>query len=212
MEALCSSGSHFQKQNPHRPHDRSPFTRILTSYNCSSESIRFCPLQISVLKAGQVHPRTPVDTSALLSRGLPELDIDANEVLLFHGTKHDLAPTIVSHGFDERVAGDGLFGAGIYFAESVTKSDKYCTPGPRSVCSMFLARVALGTPCEQLKGLDAKERRAPARPGGGDRRFDSVLGVTTASHPGALLRRFREFVVYDRRQCYPELLVEFRRI
>jgi hypothetical protein len=45
-----------------------------------------------------------------------------------------------------------------------------------------------------------------------DPRADSVLAPTSATHPGAFLHKYREFIVYDRTQCYPEFLIEFKRV
>ena len=49
---------------------------------------------------------------------------EANEYLLFHGTKEETIKPIVDTGFQVSDNG-GLFGSGCYFAESSTKSDQY---------------------------------------------------------------------------------------
>jgi hypothetical protein len=46
-------------------------------------------------------------------------------VLLFHGTKPDVVDGVVNQGLDSRLGGKGLFGSGIYLAESSTKADQY---------------------------------------------------------------------------------------
>ena len=138
---------------------------------------------------------------------------DIGEVFLFHGTKADLKDVIAHSGFDERVANlAGLFGAGVYFAENSSKSDEYCTPDKTGSCFMFLCRVMLGTPFLAEQPM-RQLRRPPNLPGSNPSQLcDCVIGVTAATHPGAFLQRYREFVVYDRRQAYPELLIEYKRI
>ena len=138
------------------------------------------------------------------------LDRNANEVFLFHGTAPDCADTIANMGFDERVFKlEGLFGAGIYFADCVDKSYAYCkrTSSANKYC-MFVARVVLGIPFEAVEPKN-RARRPPHMPDKPELFFDSVIGVTKKTHSNAYLERYREFVVYDRRQTYPELLVEF---
>jgi len=133
----------------------------------------------------------------------PEL----NEFYLWHGTKPDIVDKIAGGGFDERVSYfdadrkqiGGLFGAGVYFAEHCSKSDQYCTPEPFAPDGTFyliLARVTMLKFFWTEKGLK-NQRRAPDG-------FDSVVGQLSA-------KQYREFIVYDRRQTYPEYIVEYKR-
>ena len=49
-----------------------------------------------------------------------------NEYFLFHGTKTEVKDGIMKQGLDFRLASEGgLFGQGIYFAESSAKADQY---------------------------------------------------------------------------------------
>jgi hypothetical protein len=135
-----------------------------------------------------------------------------NEVLLFHACKPEVAPVIAEQGFDERVCSlGGLFGAAVYFAENASKSGEYATESASGSAFMFLSRVALGRPHmrppqQHLNG----ERRAPCLAMGHTdcthERADSVVCV------GSVRFGYREFMVYDRRQAYPELLIEFKRV
>ena len=51
---------------------------------------------------------------------------EINECYLFHGTKSDIIDAIEQNGFDFRISGEnGMFGKGVYFAESSTKADQY---------------------------------------------------------------------------------------
>ncbi len=43
-------------------------------------------------------------------------------------------------------------------------------------------------------------------------RCDSVMALTKYEDPQADLVRFREYIVYDRRQAYPEFLIEYDRV
>ncbi|EKX49585.1 hypothetical protein GUITHDRAFT_104545 [Guillardia theta CCMP2712] len=99
---------------------------------------------------------------------------------------------------------NGLFGAGIYLAENSSKSDEYCTPNSTGLCYMFLIRAMLGRPYEALNAMN-QQRLAPSG-------YNSVIGVTKATHPGAFLKKYREFIIYDRYQTRLEFIIEFRRV
>ena len=143
----------------------------------------------------------------------------ANEVFLFHGTKPGLEKIIVSAGFEERVCSTaGLFGAAIYLAENSSKSDEYCMPDNGGTCFMFLVRASLGTAVETRVPRNGL-RRPPCVNGD----FDGAGRPTICSHPradsvvapfgpGCFLQKYREFMIYDRHQVYPELLIEFKRV
>ena len=169
--------------------------------------------------------RPAVATSGFRPPPGVQLDGECNEHLLFHGT----IPAVVNavcRGFDVRVARGGLFGGGCYFAENSSKSDEYVPQGAKQY--MFLCRVVLGSPFV-TPGVDIQQltqlRRPPCREGhfdfdnAGQRimppcvhdRCDSLLAVTQATDPAARLHAFREFVVYDHTQCYPEYLIEYER-
>lgn len=85
-----------------------------------------------------------------------DIDVDqaSNELLLLHGTPHfDVAKVIATEGFDHRVAGNGLYGQGTYFAAQTCKAAQYATVHGMSlkastqlVGTMLLARVAIGDP------------------------------------------------------------------
>ena len=48
-----------------------------------------------------------------------------NEYFLFHGTSENASTGIAKQGLDYRLSNKGLFGKGVYFAESSTKADQY---------------------------------------------------------------------------------------
>eukprot|EP00743_Colponemidia_sp_Colp-15_P005508 GILK01005924.1.p1 GENE.GILK01005924.1~~GILK01005924.1.p1 ORF type:complete len:1480 (+),score=188.34 GILK01005924.1:545-4441(+) len=133
------------------------------------------------------------------------LDQLLNEKYLFHGTKHDSVDHICNKGFDERIARlEGMFGAGIYFAEHCSKSDQYVTPDPQGLFYMFVCRVLLGTQVEHTQNSRRQARRPNEVPDQPGRLFDSLVYDANRRHYG-------EFIVYDRTHVYPEYLVAYRR-
>ncbi|WAQ97955.1 PAR14-like protein, partial [Mya arenaria] len=141
---------------------------------------------------------------------------EINEVYLFHGTKPDTIQTICITGLDPRLgSGKAMFGSGIYGAEKSSKADQYTddistrTGGAGNEKKMFLMRVILGKsylctdpnphkykrpPCTQCYKDDCKIH---------DSNFHSVVGDNN--------KLFREFVVYEGVQCYPEYLITYER-
>jgi len=122
-----------------------------------------------------------------------------------------------------------MFGCGIYTADNSSKSCIYshssdCAQvgalytGNQNQCTcyrtngaervMFLCRVCLGTPWIRLEATDPTKplRRPPDREDGTP--YDSVMGECKEFNPSASLA-FREYIVYDRRQCYPEYIIKF---
>eukprot|EP00960_Hanusia_phi_P016326 481512-Hanusia_phi.AAC.1 len=143
----------------------------------------------SIIESRQPRPRTSVKTDRPWMDSLLQRDTESNEVFLFHGTKANFVDSIVDGGLDERVGNlNGMFGAGIYFAEDASKSAGFCSPNHQGLRSMFLVRVVLGCPLVSPGGVSGM-RRPPPDPVSG-RLFDSVIGCP----------RLREFIVYDRNQ------------
>ena len=83
--------------------------------------------------------KSPVDQNGMVSDGPVKsteevdemlkselLSEEINEQFLFHGCKPKFKQIIMRQGFDHRVANpNGMFGAGIYFAEDPVKADQY---------------------------------------------------------------------------------------
>merc|ERR1712232_935484 len=82
------------------------------------------------------------------STSAPDLCAEANEMWLFHGCSHAAAEGITTNEFDlARANPMGLFGGGIYFSESVSKSDEYTVPtmvDGKEQFALLLCRVILG--------------------------------------------------------------------
>uniref|UniRef100_A0A7S1W2A3 Poly [ADP-ribose] polymerase n=1 Tax=Neobodo designis TaxID=312471 RepID=A0A7S1W2A3_NEODS len=139
------------------------------------------------------------------SRWIADLGLrekERNELLLWHGTKPDVVDLIATDGFDERLCKlSGLFGAGVYFADEVSKSDQYVTPTPpndpkNGVYHILLVRVTMGNFANLTTGTkDA--RRAPAG-------CHSIIGQIDRN-------KYREFVTYDGWLAYPEFLIQYKR-
>ena len=129
-----------------------------------------------------------------------------NEAYLFHGTKIENIQDIIENGFDLNKSKAGLYGKAIYLAECSEKADQYTDTKlkRRKQClTMFLVRTALGT----IKHHEEEgPTRLPLRGALGVRSngFDSVLAGSQ--------KRFREFLVFDARQCYPEYLIVYDRV
>ncbi|CAJ1419329.1 unnamed protein product, partial [Effrenium voratum] len=131
----------------------------------------------------------------------------ANEVWLFHGTSHDAAEGITTDDFDLTKANpSGLFGAGVYFAESVSKADEYVkgkVVGGVELFPLLLCRVCLGYVyyCE--------DRRPSARHLEETcllKEWHSVLGDRKKTSG-----TFREFIIYDNLQAFPAYIVYYAR-
>jgi hypothetical protein len=151
-------------------------------------------------------PATAVHTDAQWMAA--ELDARVNEKFMWHGTKPELLNIIEENGFDERMGSlDGMFGAGVYFAEMCSKSDQYCTPRRGHYFYFFLSRVMLGVPFGTQSAMVQKPplRRPPLMAGAQGRPHDSIVYTPHGNH-------YREFIVYDKAQTYPEFLVEYERV
>ena len=130
-----------------------------------------------------------------------EIDESCNESLLIHGTDKRTAQILVRQGFDHRVGRlNGRYGAGCYFAEDFQKSRRYMRKDAGGRRYLLLTRVCMGVPF--VAGTEMKWARRPPTVGASGRMADSVIGVAD--------ERYREFIVYDNRQCIPELLVTLK--
>ncbi|CAF1501761.1 unnamed protein product [Adineta steineri] len=168
---------------------------------------------------------------------MPLLDSQSNEYWLFHGCSHDVLHNLSHAGYDPRVSNlKGMFGGGFYLAENSSKSNQYipcpgcngnaiatsmgCTcPNQRDfIFMMVLYRVILGDVHVALqydrekycKGVEKGKyvRRPPIKTSTTDL-YDSVMGESIR-HGGNRLQ-YREFVLYERGQAYPEYVINFRR-
>merc|ERR1712232_1142960 len=105
----------------------------------------------------------------------------------------------------------GMFGKGIYFAQTPLKIWQYSQVSSHDTQFMLVCDVALGTetemkvagaPPRKIKLLNSIRCRSPCCP-----ECDSVTGVTR-DHGGSL--RALEHVVYNPDQALPRYLLELR--
>jgi len=133
---------------------------------------------------------------------LPEV----NEVYMFHGTSAQAAASIAARDFRINLAGANagtLYGRGIYFAENASKSDEYTRPTGDNLRYMLLCRTVLG----RAYYSDTKETDPRACEDACCRgRFHSVLGDRRKCRG-----TFREFIVFDEEQIYPNYILVYRR-
>eukprot|EP00747_Dinoflagellata_sp_TGD_P122417 gnl/TRDRNA2_/TRDRNA2_173623_c0_seq1.p1 gnl/TRDRNA2_/TRDRNA2_173623_c0~~gnl/TRDRNA2_/TRDRNA2_173623_c0_seq1.p1 ORF type:complete len:187 (+),score=19.97 gnl/TRDRNA2_/TRDRNA2_173623_c0_seq1:744-1304(+) len=147
-------------------------------------------------------------TSGHLPKG-PEYELDstANSAWLFHGTNDQAAASISRGDFRIDKAGSNagtLYGKGIYLAESCSKSDEYTTPNGERLRCILLCRVMLGNVNYSDEAQPDVNQLVLSCVHG---EFHSVLGDREKIHG-----TFREFIVYDHEQVYPEYILWYRRI
>ncbi|KAL4231007.1 Appr-1'-p processing enzyme [Mactra antiquata] len=138
---------------------------------------------------------------------------EINEHYMFHGTQKDVADNIVTQGLDCRLGGSAaMFGQGVYAAESSTKADQYADPKTHRTNDekqMFLIRMCLGRICVEKNArtlarapcMQCKEDKCSCL---NNEFYDSVVADGSWN--------FREFIVYDRTQVYPEYLITYIRV
>lgn len=138
---------------------------------------------------------------------IADLDHSLNEVYLWHGTPVRQGLAIAQDDF-KILAGSGngsMFGEGLYFAESCTKADEYArddTGHYSDVRALLLCRVCMGS----IHYTTEPESDALQKFLDGER--DSTL----ADLADARRNTFREFVVYDAEQVYPEYVLLYKRL
>jgi len=163
-----------------------------------------------------------VETSDVILEDTLSAD-SCNEWLLFHGTSPSKCESICRNNFRISLAGSGatwkdngsykgtpLYGHGVYFADRITKADEYSDmveAGRRFAgCHTVLVCRVLGGRVQycDTNEIDPVSLQKQVISGP----FHSVFGDRVSK----LKKPFREVVVYDATQCYPEYLVYYRRL
>ncbi|EDQ84535.1 uncharacterized protein MONBRDRAFT_30157 [Monosiga brevicollis MX1] len=140
--------------------------------------------------------------------GCPALlrNTPCQERLLLHGIAPDtmLRDKIVRLGFDYRFAGRSSghnYGLGVYLANHPGKSHQYATPGANGERMLIITRALLGRayvhPSPPFGALAPP--LLPDAPN--NERFDSVIATPQVT--------FREVIMFDNAQIYPELVVYY---
>lgn len=166
----------------------------------------------------------------------PPLDPAANEVLAFHGQSSLAIYSMKDAGICQEISDPAsMFGGGVYLSCSAFRANMSvpCSScgggclGSRADCTcqfdagsehvMLVARVTLGD-AHVCTEYDADAYRGPP---GRPRRRPPVSTATGFVHnsivceriaDGGSHLRFRELVVYDRFQCYPEYIIHYKRV
>lgn len=165
------------------------------------------------------------------------MDARANEYWLFHGCDSNILPTLSKNGYDPRVSNvEGMFGGGFYLSENSSKSNQYIPcPGCQQNCifresdckcrsqenfefSIILYRTTLGDihiakeyKKEIYQGIDKQHPvRRPPKKENATQLYDSVMGESR-KYGGDQLN-YREFIVYEGGQAYPEYVIRYKRL
>jgi len=156
------------------------------------------------------------------------LDPSINEWYLFHGSRPEALANILVSNFRLTLAGSGatwkdagkasgtpLYGFGIYFAERITKADEYAaqvkerdplpvSPDGRELFCVLLCRVVGGrTNLVTTNEIEREKLRSDVFDGP----YHSVFGDRVSS----LGKPYKEVVVYDKDQVFPEYLLVYSR-
>lgn len=166
--------------------------------------------EIAATRAGDTGPDLEVKTTPHLadSAHFLELEPGANEMYLFHGTFVRAALSIAQEGFNMNLAGSNvgtMYGRGGYFCEASSKADEYAKDEPdgyyEGVFAMLLCRIAFGKPfITEYRDEEARRFTVSGE-------ADSTLGDREQR-----VNTYREFVVYDISQVYPEYVVLYERL
>jgi len=135
------------------------------------------------------------------------IDPSINEYYMYHGTTPDAADKITQGDFRVDLAGSNagtLYGRGIYFGESSAKSDEYAQSDSRGLSPMLVCRVLLGRIKYTDEAFPSPDRLVQSCVSG---ESHSVLGDREKCR-----NTFREFIVYDNDQAYPEFIVWYDRV
>jgi len=144
--------------------------------------------------------------------GLDELEHRHNEFYLFHGSKPSSVNDICKNDFLLNLAGahrGTMYGRGVYFAESSSKADEYAEDDKkgiyRGLYAMLLCRVTLGRLLVDAEVRpDVQKLEAACRGLGAT--HHSILGDRQKARG-----TYREFVVFNSTQAYPEFIIIYRR-
>jgi len=135
-----------------------------------------------------------------------KLDSGAHEEFLFHGTNDEAAVSITKGDFLVNLAGTGagtLYGRGVYLAESVSKSDEYTKENARGERCILVCRATIGYVNyndEVSPNVDALVKSCTDGP------YHCVLGDREKCRG-----TYREIIVYDNDQIYPEYVIWYTR-
>ncbi|XP_061165012.1 protein mono-ADP-ribosyltransferase PARP15-like [Saccostrea echinata] len=172
------------------------------------------PLGTLPKSSGEIKTTSILKSDKTSTTYLSDIYPEINEHYVFHGTLADTLDSVLTQGLDCRMSrSTAMFGQGAYGAESSTKADQYVDKKEnrkKIPHQMLLVRMCLGDIC--LYDFPVAHRRAPCKKCRKDNCtthkpkdfYDSVVA------DGNWL--FREFIVFDKRQAYPEYLITYVRV
>ena len=141
---------------------------------------------------------------------LEVLTEDINEFRLWHGTDAATAKIIASQGFDERVAREGLYGAGSYFTDAICKADQYSKRGPNREgerCIMY-CRVIMGFSWNTPRRYHGRRPPLLLECGEDPPPHDSIYAQGGVANHGN--QHHNEYVVFNGHQVYPEYIIWYK--
>jgi len=144
-------------------------------------------------------------TKAWVASDADGLESNINEWYLWHGTSNTAAITICHTDFKMRLAGTAtgtLYGRGTYLAESITKADEYAKEQDGSF-TVLLCRV-LGGRVRYCGDREPDPAALTKDCVEGD--YDCVVGDRRK-----VSGTYREFVIFDAENVYPEYLLSYKR-
>lgn len=171
--------------------------------------------QMSIREALEVSGRdlsrepTLADAKTSSAAGcFPRLDDHVRERWLWHGTTHASVEAITLEHFKLNLAGTRagtLYGKGIYLCECCSKSDEYTEEDANGDRVLLLCRATLGRIFCTAEDRPDRQRLTEFMCQGGG--YHSVLGDRER-----IRGTYREIILYDSAQVYPEFVVVYRRV
>lgn len=173
----------------------------------------------------QTPPLPSVLSDSLSTMRAAETELEAGEMLLFHGTSVDVAPLIMNSGFDEQrckfVKGNGYgpLGKGVYFTNELAKAATFANC---SICGLpgecdcidpetqepadrvvLLCKVFVGNPEIIGRKGDIRERTEPSSG------FDSTISLASDIDSNSAFRS-TEVCVPSGKQAIPLYEIKFK--
>eukprot|EP00931_Biecheleriopsis_adriatica_P114892 TRINITY_DN90771_c0_g1_i1.p1 TRINITY_DN90771_c0_g1~~TRINITY_DN90771_c0_g1_i1.p1 ORF type:complete len:587 (-),score=109.32 TRINITY_DN90771_c0_g1_i1:67-1782(-) len=158
----------------------------------------------------EVHGEEPLDAGINEWRTLHGANIKACKGICDSNFRLKLAGTGATWKVDGKTSGKPLYGYGVYLAERSTKSDEYAEEIREGLnidigCHAMLVVRAVGGLCRVVdtNEFDTDDLKRDVLDGP----YHSVLGDRTVK----LGKPFREVVVYDSSQLFPEFILYYKR-
>jgi hypothetical protein len=192
---------------------------VMVQQNCNPELwAKYCRSRNKTLSAMLPHQTVTCKTGDAMQTNIAAfqamfgtLETDANEFLLFHGSKPSAVEHICKSNFNVQLAGSNvgsLYGPGLYFSENSSKSDEYAADGKTGIYAGLYAMLLCRVTCGRILYTDKADpdKAALTRQCRDEKKYDCILGDREKAKG-----TYREFVLFDNAQVYPECVVLYRR-